>query len=209
MKSSAARRAPVAPRTLWSLAVLGLLRERAMHPYEMQRELQRRHTDDLLALKRGSIYHSITQLQRADLIEPVETSREGRWPERTVYRITPAGTEELGTWLHDMLSTPIREPSHFTAALAHIVNLNPRDALEQLQMRQVGLEATIAGWRAVERGIGDLVGRRSILELEYARGQVEAELAWVQSIIADLQHGILNWDVDNINDHIDNTEHDD
>src|ERR1700682_2624826 len=93
-------------RTLWSLAVLGLLRERAMHPYEMQRQMHLRHTDELLALKRGSLYHAINQLQRDGFIEPVETSRAGRWPERTVYRITPDGDDELVNWLRDLLSTP-------------------------------------------------------------------------------------------------------
>src|SRR6202140_5435343 len=101
-------------RTLWALAVLGLLREAAMHPYEMQRQMHIRHTDDLLALKRGSLYHAINQLQRDGFIEPVETSREGRWPERTVYRITPDGADELLVWLRDLLSTPVREPSQFT-----------------------------------------------------------------------------------------------
>src|ERR1700736_5770651 len=128
-------------RTLWALAVLGLLREGAMHPYEMQRQMHIRHTDDLLALKRGSLYHAINQLQRNGLIEPVETSREGRWPERTVYRITADGDDELAVWLRDLLSTHIREPSQFMAAMAHVSNLTPPDALQQLQMRAVNLEA--------------------------------------------------------------------
>src|ERR1700730_4013289 len=152
-----------AARTLWALAVLGLLREREMHPYEMQRHLHQRHTDELLALKRGSLYHAINQLQRDGFIEPVETSREGRWPERTVYRITPDGDEELVVWLRDLLSTPVREPSQFMAALAHILKLDPADALEQLQMRVVNLEATVAAWLAVERGVGELIGRGPIL----------------------------------------------
>src|ERR1700738_1080159 len=104
-------------RTLWSLAVLGLLSERAMHPYEMQRHLHQRHTDELLALKRGSLYHAISQLQRDGFIEPIEVSREGRCPERTVYRITADGEAELVDWLRDLLSTPVREPSEFVAAL--------------------------------------------------------------------------------------------
>ena len=52
------RRSP-ASRTLWSLAVLAMLRERSMHPYEMQRVMHQRHTDELLSLKRGSLYHAI------------------------------------------------------------------------------------------------------------------------------------------------------
>ncbi len=37
-----------------------------------------RPTDDLLGLKRGSLYHAINQLQRNGLIESVATSRAGR-----------------------------------------------------------------------------------------------------------------------------------
>ena len=118
MKARQDRRRLRARRTLWALAVLGLLRERSMHPYEMQRQMHIRYTDDLLALKRGSLYHAINQLQRDGFIEPIETSREGRRPERTVYRVTPDGEDELILWLRDLLSTPVREPSQFTAALA-------------------------------------------------------------------------------------------
>src|SRR4030088_1674344 len=137
-------------RTLWSLGVLGLLRERPMHPYEMQRQMHVRHTDELLALKRGSLYHAINQLQRDGLIESVETTRAGRWPERTVYRLTADGDEELLVWLRDLLGAPVREPSQFTAALAHVSHLDPQDALQQLQMRAVNLEATTAALHAVE-----------------------------------------------------------
>jgi DNA-binding PadR family transcriptional regulator len=185
-------------RTLWSLAVLGLLRERDMHPYEMQRQMHLRHTDDLLALKRGSLYHAINQLQRDCFIEPVETSRAGRWPERTVYHLTRDGDDELVVWLRDLLSTPVREPSQFMAALTHILQLNATDALEQLQMRVVNLEATVAAWLAVERGVSELIGRGSILELEYARCLAQAELGWVRSVIDDLRAGRIDWNIDTI-----------
>src|SRR5712692_10326750 len=105
--SGARRRRRRHVRTLWSLAVLSLLRERDMHPYEMQRLMHTRHTDELLGLKRGSLYHAINQLQRDGLIESVATSRAGRWPERTVYRITPDGDEELMNWLRELLATPM------------------------------------------------------------------------------------------------------
>src|SRR5690242_14900046 len=73
-------------RNLWALTVLCLLRERPMHPYEMQRLIRERHKDEFLDLKRGSLYHAMERLQAAGLVEPMETFREGRRPERTVYR---------------------------------------------------------------------------------------------------------------------------
>ena len=195
------RRSP-ATRTLWSLAVLAMLRERAMHPYEMQRVMHQRHTDELLALKRGSLYHAINQLQRDGLIEPVETTREGRRPERTVYQITPDGDDELVLWMRELLSMPVREGSQFTAALAFVLHLPPEDALEQLELRAVGLEASIAALHAIERGIGAYVGRVSVLELEYQRALAQAELDWVRSIIGDIRSHHLTWNIEDFKSRI-------
>jgi len=180
-------------RTLWSLAVLGLLRERPMHPYEMQRQLSLRHTDQLLGLKRGSLYHAIRDLERAALIEPIETSREGRRPERTVYHLTALGADELVLWLRELLSTPLAEPSHFMAALAYIPKISPADAAEQLQHRCVNLEVGIAALQAVERAIGELVGRTAVVEVEYRRSLMQAELSWVRGLIDDLHSGRFTW----------------
>jgi DNA-binding PadR family transcriptional regulator len=196
------RRRSSAARTLWSLAVLAMLREHAMHPYEMQRVMHQRHTDELLALKRGSLYHAINQLQREQLIQPVETSRDGRRPERTVYQITPDGEAELLEWLRELLGVPVREPSQFTAALAFVRNLPPADALEQLEFRAVGLDAGIAAMQAIERGISARVDRISVLELEYQRALAQAELAWLRGLIADLRTNKLTWSIDEINLHL-------
>jgi DNA-binding PadR family transcriptional regulator len=170
-----------------------------MHPYEMQRVMHQRHTDELLALKRGSLYHAINQLQREQLIEPVETSREGRRPERTVYQITPDGDDELVLWLRELLSAPTREPSQFTAALAFIRNLPPAEALEQLELRAVDLQAGIAAMQAIERGISAHVDRVSVLELEYQRAVAQAELEWVHGLTADLREDRITWNLEEIN----------
>jgi DNA-binding PadR family transcriptional regulator len=173
-----------------------MLRESPMHPYEMQRVMHQRHTDALLALKRGSLYHAINQLQRDGLIEPLQTSREGRRPERTVYQITPQGEDELGMWMRELLSTPVQEPSQFTAALAFIPHVPPEDALEQLQLRAVALEASIAAMQTIERGISAHVGRTSVLELEYQRMLAEAELRWLGGVIDELNTNRLTWNFD-------------
>src|SRR5262245_47080897 len=93
-----------APPNLWSLTVLCLLRARPMHPYEMQRLIREWHKDEFLDLKRGSLYHAIERLRGAGLIDPVKTSREGRRPERTVYRLTAGGEQAVLDWLGEMLA---------------------------------------------------------------------------------------------------------
>ena len=174
------RRVPRMARTLWSLSVLALLRERPMHPYELQRD---------------------------GLIEPIETSRAGRRPERTVYQITRDGEEELLNWTRELLSEPVREPSQFTAALAHIVHLRPRDALEQLQRRAIDLQATIAALEAVERGVGALVGRLAVLEVEYERALLQAQVDWLDAVIEDIRSEKLTWDFEIFKQHIYSDHH--
>jgi len=103
-------------RNLWSLTVLCLLRVKPMHPYEMQRLIRDWHKDEFLDLKRGSLYHAIERLRKAGLIDPIETSREGRRPERTVYQLTEAGERHVCEWLKQLLAVPMREPTQFFAA---------------------------------------------------------------------------------------------
>jgi len=186
------------PPNLWALTVLSLLRERPMHPYEMQRQIQMRHKADVLALKRGSLYHAIERLLKSGEIEPVETTREGRRPERTVYRLTPEGEESLLDWLRGLVSRPVQEPSLFVAALTHVHQLTPDDAREQLMSRAIALEGGISALGAIIELVEATVGRVSVLELEYALAVARAELAWVRSVSEDLSTGRLVWNVDQL-----------
>jgi DNA-binding PadR family transcriptional regulator len=183
-------------RNLWALTVLCLLSERPMHPYQMQRLIRERHKDEFLVLKRGSLYHAIERLRRAGLIEPAETTREGRRPERTVYRLTAKGLPELLAWLRELLATPLREPNQFFAALSFLHRLSPADALEHLDARADRLEAEIAQFDAVLRDLVPRIGRLVLVEVEYASAVRQAELTWVRSLTKDLRAGTLTWDPD-------------
>lgn len=181
-------------RSLWSLTVLSFLRERPMHPYEMQRLLRERHKDDVLDLKRGSLYHAIARLEKGGLIESVETSREGKRPERTTYRLTETGVDELLEWLHDLLSRPTRDPNDFVAAVSHLPHLPPNEVAECLQMRAIHLEAEIAALESVTRALVPRIGKLVLLETDLVQAQRQAELEWVCRLIEDLGSGVYQWD---------------
>ena len=191
-------------RNLWALTVLCLLREGPLYPYEMQRLIHQRHKDKLLDLRRGSLYHAIAQLQRAGLIEPVETRRAGRRPERTVYRLTRAGEDEVVAWLREILARPVPEPSPFLAAVGYLSRLTPEDVLAALRERAGALEAELADLETtlhggaaernpVLRALGPQITRVVLLENEYLRALRRAELEWVRALIEDLESGRLAW----------------
>ena len=180
--------------SLWGLAVLCLLRERPMHPYEMLQILRERHKEELLALKPGSIYHSIGRLERGGLIESIETSRQGSRPARTIYRITPAGEEAALDWLRELIRKPVLESSDFMTALSHILHLTPRDAGQVLAERIGHLEASINELNALLGRLRPTIGRLPLIEVEYLRAMRLSELEWVRELVEELDRGDLSWD---------------
>jgi DNA-binding PadR family transcriptional regulator len=180
---------------IWEIAVLSLLREAPMHPYQMQRLLHDRHKDEILALKRGSLYHAIGRLVRAELIVAKDTSRDGRRPERTTYAITPVGRKELILALRKIAAVPQRESSEFMAALSFLVHLTPDEAIPRLEERCRLLESEIAARTMGIAAASAHVSRIHLIESEYLIAILKAELAWVRTLAAEIRTGKLSWDI--------------
>lgn len=189
---------PVFSRSGWALTILSLLNEKPMHPYEMRRVVRHRGKDEYLDLKPGSLYRTIDQLVRAGLVEPAERTREGRFPERTVYRITERGRDELEEWLREVLSTLQKDLPQMVAALSHVPHLEPGDALAQLEKRTVRLEMAIAAMDTAAKHLEGRLPRLFVLEDEYARALRQAELDYVRGLVADLRSGRLTWDCEEL-----------
>jgi DNA-binding PadR family transcriptional regulator len=181
-------------RTPLALAVLNLLYERSMHPYEMQVLMRERGHHQVIKLKGGSLYSTIERLTAAGLVEPVETSREGRRPERTVYALTAKGRDELMLWLRELISQPAQEYPWFGAALAFLGALPPDEARRLLEVRVIALEAEVAaGEAALHAATRGGLPRLFAVESEYAVALRRAELAWVTQIVDDMRTGKLEW----------------
>jgi len=178
--------------------VLNLLSERSMHPYEMKTLMRERGHDAVIKLKGGSVYDTVERLQRLGFIETVETSREGRRPERTVYAINEAGRDELKAWLRDMVARPVNDYPQFAAALAFVVGLEDRDeVISELTRRAIALEAQIAADDTMLRSMAETgIPRIFGIELEYAQAMRRAETEWVRRFIQELKDGDLWPDMD-------------
>jgi DNA-binding PadR family transcriptional regulator len=177
-----------------ALAVLALLYEEPMHPYRMQQLLKARGKGEVINVRqRASLYQAIERLQRAGLIRVRETARDEKRPERTIYEPTEAGREAACAWLREMLATPAREFPEFPAALAFLPLLAPEDALLQLERRASALAAELARIDALFDTAARAIPRLFLIEAEYQRAVLSAELEWVRQIIGDLQAGRLDW----------------
>lgn len=180
---------------IWEIAVLAVLREAPMHPYQMQSLLRVRHKDELLALKKGSLYHAIGRLLKAELIAIEATGRNGRRPERTTYRLTGEGQRALVESLRAMIAVPRRESSEFMTAMSFLVFLPVEEATTHLEARARALEAQIRGHEAGLAGAGARVPRIHLIESEYLVAMLKAELTWIRALQGDLRTGNLAWDL--------------
>jgi DNA-binding PadR family transcriptional regulator len=174
--------------------VLRLLHERAMHPYEMHQLVRDRGTDLVVKVRAGSLYHAVERLHRLGLIQPVETGREGRRPERTVYAITGAGRDEFVTNLRDLLRSPAEEFPVFASALEMLAVVEPPTVRRLLTQRALALDGELA---ALDQVNGALVkaglDRISLIEHEYVRRMCQAELSFVRTLIDEIDSGTLSW----------------
>lgn len=181
---------PRLPRAPLALAIMNLLLERPMHPYEMKIMMKQRGHDEVIKLKGGSIYDTVERLERGGFVESQETSREGRRPERTVYALTDSGRDELRTWMREIVSEPAREFPAFAAALAFIAGLDQGEVVELLQRRILAREAEVAGATAKLQGTREYgIPRLFTIEAEYLIAMRRAEIDWIRQLAADIQAG--------------------
>ena len=167
-----------------ALAVMILLYERPMHPYEMAATLRERHKEDSIKLRYGSLYTVIELLVRVGFIKAKKTTREGNRPERTVYEITKTGEAEIRDWMREILSTPVKEFPQFEAGLSLLPALPPSEAVDVLETRVEFLKKDI---EKIKRGLKDAKsnGLPALfsIETEYWLAGLETELAFVESLI--------------------------
>jgi DNA-binding PadR family transcriptional regulator len=175
-----------------ALAVMALLYERPMHPYEMVSLMRERGKHESVRLRYSSLYSVVEALVREGLISPRETLREGRRPERTIYEITEAGRVEFFDWLRELIGEPMKEFTQFAAGLTFLPALHPDEAVALLEVRVRLLEKEVEEMRsrldsAMEQGLARLF----LIEGEHELILREAELEWVRGLIHEIETGTL------------------
>ncbi len=167
-------------------ALLGLLSEGPMHPYQIEQEVKYRDMRSWTDLSMSSIYKLLKDLEEDGFVERTnEISSENRL--RKLYTISPEGKKVLRGKLKALLSEPehmkwqIDIATYNSSLLSHKAT---RTALEQYRST---LQEKIAGYEALLKFLRDSgcpphrfgVATRPIFLL---KGDIE----WVDSYLSDL-----------------------
>jgi DNA-binding PadR family transcriptional regulator len=180
-------------RSALGLIVLWQLVDGPKHVYRIQKLLEQQGKDRVVNVRaRASLYQTLERLMRLGLVEVHETVRQEGYPDRVVYGVTDAGRETAREWLRQMLRSTGDEYPEFIAAVSILFVLAPEDARAQLELRAAALATELADAQAQLEDNPDLP-RLFLLEEEYRRAVLAAELAWLRGVIADLDQGRLTW----------------
>jgi DNA-binding PadR family transcriptional regulator len=176
---------------LLALALLSLLAQQPMYPYEMAQTLRARGKDKTININWGSLYTVVQNLERHGFIEAAGTNREGKQPERTTYRITAHGMAELRDWLRELLSEPDDQPTPFAAALSEGGILPPAEVAELLAKRLATLDKANAAHEADLKVWTQRLPRILLIESEYELAMRKAQADWVRGLLSEITEGTL------------------
>jgi len=162
------------------LAILGLLKERPMHGYQLSREL----ADQLAGLWRvsfGSLYPTLRRLEREGAIEATPGDTGGR--RKTIYRITPAGEQLFLELLQESPTEGAQvEDTRFRLRLAFFRYLPPETRVRLLERRRANLQGRLAEIKQHLRAPAELDDYQRAL-MEHGRAAIEADVAWLTDLI--------------------------
>ena len=146
-----------------------------MHGHQIRLKAQEDRTQLWTDIAPGALYGVLGRLQREGLIEAIRTERQGNYPERVVYAITPDGVRALAAVRDYALRTVQEAFDPFDLALAHTGPIKEERLATMIQNR-----------------LDELRVRRNVLQ-----HQREASAPWLNT--ADTQvllHVIMRLDAD-------------
>lgn len=184
------------------LSVLGLLKEREMHGYELRKELGAK-LGPLWQVSWGSLYPALRRLAKAGALEKLgeteatrRTRRSGRnsrtktgkggslssGRRKNVYAITRIG-EEMFTRL--LQETPVAaDAENFSLKLAFFRYLQPEMRLALLERRRAYLTEKLAQFRTNLRNYQERMDAYALSLQSHDMAATESDIAWIDELIS-------------------------
>jgi DNA-binding PadR family transcriptional regulator len=168
-------------------ALLGLLTESPMYPYQIEKEVEFREMRLWTELSMSSIYKTLKKLEEKGLVDRKnKVSEENRI--RKLYSISEKGTDTLKNELLEMITEPEHIVWQVDLATYNLDVLPRKEAMGALQKYRTKLEEKIEFWKGVQKCLTEL----ECPDYRFAistRPQflLKGEIEWVDSYIKELE----------------------
>jgi DNA-binding PadR family transcriptional regulator len=174
------------------LPVLGLLKERDMHGYELRKQLGTM-LGPFWQVSWGSLYPTLRRLAKAGAVETVEvpvprrrrtsrtSSTRSTGRRKTVYRLTDQGEALFATMLEE--TGAAFDTEHFTLKLAFFRYLGPEARLALLERRRAYLQEKLAQIKANLRDYRERIDSYALSLQNHDLLSTESDIAWIDELI--------------------------
>jgi DNA-binding PadR family transcriptional regulator len=165
------------------LAILGLLKERPMHGYELRKQLAQR-LGLFWTVSFGSLYPTLKKLERRGVVEKVPTDVTDERPRRKQeYRITDAGEADFLELLGELDAQEVGEEK-FSLRLAFFSYLSPEIRLRLLERRRSYLRERLEqADRALRRARRLRADTYTIALMRHGVNGITNDIAWLDELI--------------------------
>ncbi len=161
-------------------ALLGFLRQRPMHAYEIHQTLLRAEALGLVwHLKQSLVYLMLDRLEEADYIS-VTLEPQGSRPPRKILHLTPSGQAAFARWL----VAPVAHGRDFRLEFLAKLYFASLDDLVNATALLAGQQQACQAWLAeLEAQAAALSDARDYdwLVLQFRIGQIKAILVWLDT----------------------------
>ena len=166
---------------LLELAILGLLKEKPMHGYELKKRLSFL-LGHFWTVSYGSLYPALKRLEKGGAIERAYSVKE-KTRNRNVFRITRRGEAEFIRMLGDAdASNSLSDPEKFDIRMAFFQYLQPEVRLDLLRKRRELVEEQLAKFKAYKSSNSNQDHYQSGL-LRHKVEQTRSDIRWLDRLI--------------------------
>jgi DNA-binding PadR family transcriptional regulator len=164
------------------LAILGLLKERAMHGYELRKQLGHK-LGFFWTVSFGSLYPTLSRLERRGAVEKI-FPEERTTRRKQVYRITEAGERDFLDLLQEGAGTTWEEDK-FPLRLAFFRYLAPEIRIRLLERRKAYLQDKLdQGRRSLRGATRGRADSYTLSLMRHGMDTTERDIAWIDELIA-------------------------
>lgn len=171
------------------MAILGLLKERPMHGYELKKRLSYL-LGHFWTVSYGSLYPALKRLEKVNAIERAYSVKK-KTRNRNVYRITEDGMSMFMSMLTETITEKaLADTDKFDVRMAFFQYLEPETRIKMLEKRRKCLEDQVAKVKAYRRTSREQDRYRSGL-LRHKAEIAKSDIRWLDKLIADEKENLI------------------
>jgi DNA-binding PadR family transcriptional regulator len=186
------------------LVILGLLREKPYHGYEIKQTMKERYMHEWTEIPFGSIYSALKRLTGQGFIQEDGVEKVGNRPSRTIYSISESGRKEFLALLREGWQLPDSPPSTLRICVVFMQALPPDEIGRYLERR---IQILASNVKHIQDVRNDVIRKGEGWAVRYWTAQYVASfdiavanrtIQWAQELLHDIRSGRSSWNADNV-----------